>query len=347
MVLTKKKCMRGGVAPKRNRPSVKLNINENSSETNVIESKSEPLIHPDIGKPIPTLSNFTHIPKEFQAKTYNIPDLTPAEKQKMFNEIRRQNPHIKSKNLFSKYYDSLRKQYEEIQSKQLQKSKKHLTRGDLHVLLPSSNVNIKPENLISEEPISPEILNEIKRNSNNYAKRKIKELYKGYNMNDVNENKRDNNLNSETKELRKQRMEYLLSLRKNPIIHKEETDEERNKRILKLGYKIIKTNHYEIPIRNESSTNNNENAMYQNPPEPPERGFKRPPRPSNKVLESHINPTTGKLNLGNNTNNTFSQLNKELEILKNLNPGESYAGGYYNKKTKKSKKNSKSIKTKK
>ena len=179
--------MKGGVVPTRNRPSVKLNINETSSETNEIESKSEPLIHPDIGKPIPTLSNFTHIPKEFQAKTYNVKDLTKEEKQKMFNEIRRQNPHIKSKNLFSKYYYSLRKQYEEIQSKQLQKSKTHLTRGDLHVLLPYFNVNIKPENLNSEEPISSEILKEIKRNSENYARRKIKELYNGYNMNNVND----------------------------------------------------------------------------------------------------------------------------------------------------------------
>ena len=109
--LTKKKCMKGGM------------INSKKTQVSNKEPQDKNTTHPDIGKPIPSLSLFAKLPKEFKAKTYGVIDLTQKEKQDKFNKIRKENPSTESKYLLSKFYESLKKEFLERQTKNFAKAK--------------------------------------------------------------------------------------------------------------------------------------------------------------------------------------------------------------------------------
>ena len=255
--LSKKKCMKGGCTPirrkKTNPKSQKKTTNNtnNTSAASNAESTANIIEHPDIGKPIqlPLI-----LPKEVRLKTYGLnklDDLTPEQKLNQFDELRKANPGTGSKYLLPKFYNYLMTQYENIRYLKLEKEKNKKEREELRktgLTIPqtiSNNLNFPVQ-----EPIDPKILEKIRQNSNQYARRKMIELH-NYNMNNVNNTKKNNNLNTETIALRKERMKYLLNLRKNPIIHKEETVEEREKRLKELGYpkhKQKKNQSYEIPV---------------------------------------------------------------------------------------------------
>lgn len=363
---TKKKCMKGGVISIKRRSSMqKVQTNNTSTEANNTNIDK----HPDIGRPIPKLSILKklRLSKEYKPENYGIDDLTPEEKLREFDKLRAKKPHISSESLLPEFYRFLKTKYEDISYEKRMKKKKQtvkkmteeqrqtlrekLKKGIITLTNTSTIYNAannssttndlntpNTPNYPVQESISPEILKEIKRNSNNYARRRMMNKNK-YNMNSVNNTKRNKNLNNETIALREKRMKQLLNIRKEPIINKKETETESEKqiRIENLGYQIKKKNSgtfYEIPRSNESSTNNNE-PIYEilntndsstnnenvnsTPPdtEPREIYFRRPPRPSNSILRQH-------------------------GFIKNKE--ESFTGGFVNKKSKKSKKNSKNLK---
>jgi len=368
---TKKKCMKGGVISIKKRSSIQKSqtSNTNTAESNA-SSNTNIVIHTDIGNPIPFPKT---LPKEIRLTTYKldvVDDLTPDAKQNEFDKLRAKKPHISSEYLLPEFYSLLMNKYKDISYEKRMKSKRlkaalntkqtikrspeeqrnflreEMKKGFItlkntstisHTSNSSTTNNLDTPNSPVKESISPEILKEIKRNSNNYARRRMMNKHK-YNMNSVNNTKRNKNLNNETIALREKRMKQLLNIRKEPIIKKKETEteteSEKQKRIENLGYQIKKKNSspfYEIPVTHESSTNNNE-AIYEilnknesstnneninsTPPdtEPREIYFRRPPRPSNSILRKH---GLGKAEKGENT--------------KDMN---SLAGGFVNKKSK-------------